>query len=1134
MSLAAFQENPQDVGNDGNYDSDEIEQGILKQLFYSVDHKSIPQSRYRKLHRIGYVSTMIGIGAIGLMIALLLFVFIPDKFLMFSGLITEAGSRCGLTPIKTVIATIVVFLFIDYIMSKLYRNLLGKIRIKEVKLTENTTIASENEGDNSVFNRNLDEIVYYFEEMKYDIVFFEDLDRLNNAKIFVKLRELNILLNNDNAIKRPVKFVYAVRDDIFTDSDRTKFFEFIIPIVPVINSTNSGEILANLVKDGPMHPNISEEYILDISPYVSDMRLLQNAYNEFLIYKRTLQSGQSLNLEDQAMLSLVIFKNLYPKEFTDLQAEKGVVKQAFVDKSKVIVEIQKKMQEEIDAATELLEGLHNDCLENRRELVTSFFCAVTDWKGYAYDITINGQSYRFSTFMDTEFDFEHIYNRCREIEYVSGSYLEFSGYTYNFRTPITKDFFASYAKRFKSLTLEEDNKSDVLRKKIEDKQQRIYSIGGFSLKKLIEEYGVELVLSENIRAIKPLVYMLRMGYIDERYSDYINYFKGTSITTADMNFILSVKNHEPLPFNYKLTKVDQVVARLQPYEFEQEAIRNFDLLEFLLGVEIHNEKRRRFIKKIADGSESSWQFLDEFAEKTAHVQKLFQDVVATWPEMWDYVATNVVLTRERKNYYLAKILSYADLQFIIPLDENQKLSAYFVENTSILEALSDVPIEKMIAVINALGIRFVDVDLKNGEKKVAEHIIDEACYEVCQTMIYRITEYLNSDLLKSLEKKNYSTLFLLNSPQVLNHVDDDWDKYIDEIVLAESNTEEEAKVVVKLIEKTLPNIDTCVKLITHQNFKLNSLEVCYFDEQLKEKRDIAALWNQLLIEDKISSSWNNVMLYWNYLGLTEKLLDFVERHATQLVNEDVSDVDEGFIRDYLCSSGDEDAYRLLTKKLKLEEFDLQISDIPEERVDVMIENRYFDFSVDIYSQIRSAYPGLSIKAILFNQKECIALINSIEINPTLLSELIQHNEINEDLKESLLKKFGVSYMSENLAMELCRHQYSIEKQVFWKAWNNLNEINKKKLMYNYLSMLTDQDFERCFADINDFVNLRNRVRHNVDLEYNENNELLAKRLEKLQYITSWRVDNRAHKIICGKETRTENNNVIVCVVKTKK
>lgn len=47
-------------------------------------------------------------------------------------------------------------------------------------------------------------------------MFFEDLDRLDDPKIFVHLRELNNLLNNDDVIKKkPIVFVYAVRDDIF-------------------------------------------------------------------------------------------------------------------------------------------------------------------------------------------------------------------------------------------------------------------------------------------------------------------------------------------------------------------------------------------------------------------------------------------------------------------------------------------------------------------------------------------------------------------------------------------------------------------------------------------------------------------------------------------------------------------------------------------------------------------------------------------------------------------------------------------------------------------------------------------------------------------------------------------------------
>ncbi|MFQ7716384.1 MAG: hypothetical protein ACLRIT_07665 [Blautia sp.] len=47
--------------------------------------------------------------------------------------------------------------------------------------------------------------------------FLEDLDRLDDPKIFVHLRELNNLLNNDDAIKRkPIVLFMAVRDDIFS------------------------------------------------------------------------------------------------------------------------------------------------------------------------------------------------------------------------------------------------------------------------------------------------------------------------------------------------------------------------------------------------------------------------------------------------------------------------------------------------------------------------------------------------------------------------------------------------------------------------------------------------------------------------------------------------------------------------------------------------------------------------------------------------------------------------------------------------------------------------------------------------------------------------------------------------------
>lgn len=343
VSMATFVENETDEkGNPKKISlkQDEIELGILKQLFYKVNYKKIPQSRYRKLHKINWKRVWGYLVLIFLIWGVTEFIFFPDTFQMIIEKIEEAGGKFGL---KAVVSDSIFFVFcagILAIIARTYRLVLFRFKVNEVKLPTETVVKNSETAAETVFNKNMDEIVYFFEETKYRIVFFEDLDRLEDPSIFIHLRELNTLLNNYDGIKGRIVFVYAIRDDIFTDTDRTKFFEFIIPVIPIINSTNSGEIflqkLEESEKKGIVH-EISQEFILDVSPYVEDMRILQNIYNEFVVYKETIRTDQELKLSDETMMALIIFKNLYPREFAELQMERGVVKQAFEDKYNGIV-----------------------------------------------------------------------------------------------------------------------------------------------------------------------------------------------------------------------------------------------------------------------------------------------------------------------------------------------------------------------------------------------------------------------------------------------------------------------------------------------------------------------------------------------------------------------------------------------------------------------------------------------------------------------------------------------------------------------------------------------------------------------------------------------------------------------------
>ena len=80
-----------------------------------------------------------------------------------------------------------------------------------------------------------------------------------------------------------------------------------------------------------------------------------------------------------------------------------------------------------------------------------------------------------------------------------------------------------------------------IKSEIEDLKKNVHELSGWSLKKLIENLESIMYYLKKVAENKLLVFMLRRGYIDEKYANYINYFKGTSITKEDMNYILAVK-----------------------------------------------------------------------------------------------------------------------------------------------------------------------------------------------------------------------------------------------------------------------------------------------------------------------------------------------------------------------------------------------------------------------------------------------------------------------------------------------------------------------------------------------------------------------------------------------------------------
>ena len=222
ISLATFDENEKS-------DNHSIEKSILQQMFYKVKTKAIPYSRFKRIINTKFLFLK----------SVFIFLWLLSTFILFK---SEMIKEILYLPDGLYIWSFLLFVVGSFIIIYKIFEKFSNIKLHKINL-QNPEIEIDNGSEVSILNKHLDEILYFFEVTQFDVVIIEDLDRFENPDIFTKLRELNALINNSEQINKRIVFIYAIRDNMFQDENRTKFFDFMIPVIPFINSSNSIEIL---------------------------------------------------------------------------------------------------------------------------------------------------------------------------------------------------------------------------------------------------------------------------------------------------------------------------------------------------------------------------------------------------------------------------------------------------------------------------------------------------------------------------------------------------------------------------------------------------------------------------------------------------------------------------------------------------------------------------------------------------------------------------------------------------------------------------------------------------------------------------------------------------------------------------
>ena len=343
---------------DGIDNENRVERQIINQILSQIDPKKIPLSKYCfksnksklsiHLHSLALISMICSILLWTLSDSLIsIFKNLDENFIVMSWMI---------------LCAILFFVPLYYCLYDFYRG--NKFRISKISFNGAEADMDNDMGDETVLDRDIKELVYLLGSSGTKIVVFEDLDRYNNKSIYTKLRELNFILNhyiNVRDDKEPVRFIYMLKDGLFVSKNRTKFFDFILPIVPIVDSMTSENMLVELFEYIENPPDSS--ILADISLYVDDMRLLKNIVNEYIVYSKIIPLGQ-IHLESNKLFSLITLKNIFPNEFELLQEDKGFIRAVFdrleVGKKKDAANL-RQILKEIDDNIEFLQNrIEND------------------------------------------------------------------------------------------------------------------------------------------------------------------------------------------------------------------------------------------------------------------------------------------------------------------------------------------------------------------------------------------------------------------------------------------------------------------------------------------------------------------------------------------------------------------------------------------------------------------------------------------------------------------------------------------------------------------------------------------------------------------------------------------------------
>ncbi|HCT64759.1 MAG TPA: hypothetical protein DIC60_05775 [Lachnospiraceae bacterium] len=909
---------------------------------------------------------------------------------------------------------LLIFILLSFAVYSLIKIQKNKNVFRKLNIQGNEIEIFE-ESDDSYFDKYLNEVLYLFENANADVIVFEDMDRFNANRIFERLREVNTLANiqlqKEN--KKVLRFFYLLRDDIFVSKDRTKFFDYIIPVVPVVDSSNAYDQFIAHFKNSELFEKFSESFLQGLSLYIDDMRLLKNIYNEFVIYYNRLNITE---LDCNKMLAIIAYKNLFPRDFADLQVNQGFAYTLFESKNIFISDEIERLDKQIFERRKEIESTKTNHLKTIDELNVVFarkYLGAYGW--YSYDDN------RLGNFVP-----EHLHGN---------NLKEYSDRKRQLENMLDVDIVQNEEEiccyEQEVLTVKNRRLHEIITR---DNIGKIFSITSKNEIGEVANFN-EIKSSEYFDLLK---YLIRNGYIDETYADYMTYFYENSLSRIDKTFLRSITDKKAKEYTYQLQNPQLVISRLRLVDFEQEEALNLDLLEYLLlndGISNNGKYLKTLITQIRE--RKNFEFVSKFFDtQKAHEQFIIR-FNEQWPDLFSLILHGGAMSSSQIRGYSIDTLCYSDEKIIVAVNVDNCLTTYISKCSDYL-AIEKPDIDKLISGFLLIKVSFASIDHEKANKALFDEVYRNSIYSLTFeniSLMLKSKYEVNND--SDIIHKNYTLVQSRNHSPLVRYISENMPAYT-EIILANCDNciSDDERVAISLLNNADIDLDT-------KNQYIKRLSTIIADITQVEEPD---LWTTMMDVKIVAFSASNFINYFMKHGLNDLVISYINDGPSEVDFTSTSNVygddfsGKMFDEVAICNGIATDKYKKILCDLGYYFDNFDADKISGEKFKVLIDERILQMDADTLQFVRDKYEEQLYNYIRHNLDEYLALQTTELARLDEILQIIIWNT-SDDKKIELL---GYS----NDSISIVGKQYSDAVNAYIIT-HNLNEEDKYHLYEHY-------------------------------------------------------------------------------------